>query len=235
MIWFFFKNANVVFIEKSEFFFYKPPVSYKIFNFQENLHYDDLKRVSSLLHDMHDQWEAKSLEMRAILTGPNSFVTAIFLCSLDFGNIDDQYRGPSIKEKVWLSPAAAEWQVRPSPQAPPSLTVLPWLASKYCYKPLHLFDCYLIPPTKWFCHDGHPPIDHWQASADFCIWVGKLSLRANPAAASASTTVDSLQWLTSATSRAMSFLAFQFGRRTSAGRKSPCSQPCRFRSSYDRS
>ena len=39
------KNANVVFIEKSEFFFYKAPVCYKIFSFQENLHFDDLKRV----------------------------------------------------------------------------------------------------------------------------------------------------------------------------------------------
>ena len=52
-------------------------------------------------------------------------ICTISLCSLDFGNIDDHYRGPRIKEKVWLSPAAAEWQVCPSPQAPPSLTVLP--------------------------------------------------------------------------------------------------------------
>ena len=32
---------------------------------------------------------------------------------------------------------------------------------------------------------------HWQASADFCVWVGKLSFRASSAAAAASTTADS--------------------------------------------
>ena len=44
-IWVFSKNVNVVFIEKSEFFSKKPPFVTKTFSFQENLHFDKLKRV----------------------------------------------------------------------------------------------------------------------------------------------------------------------------------------------
>ena len=43
---FFFKNVNVVFIEKSDFFSKKPPFVTKTFSFQENLHLiSNLKRV----------------------------------------------------------------------------------------------------------------------------------------------------------------------------------------------
>ena len=59
-------------------------------------------------------------------------------------------------------------------------------------------------------------------------------IEGEPAASGAPTTVDALHGLTSATSRAMSFPVFQFGRRTLAGRKSPCSQLYRFWSSFGR-
>ena len=39
------KNANVVFIEKSEFFSKKPPFVTKTFSFRENLHFDNLNHV----------------------------------------------------------------------------------------------------------------------------------------------------------------------------------------------
>ena len=59
-------------------------------------------------------------------------------------------------------------------------------------------------------------------------------IEGEPAASGAPTTVDALHGLTSATSRAMSFPVFQFGRRTLAGRKSPCSHLYRFCSSFGR-
>ena len=39
------RNASVVFNEKSEFFSKKSPIVTKTFTFQENLHFDMLKRV----------------------------------------------------------------------------------------------------------------------------------------------------------------------------------------------
>ena len=121
-----------------------------------------------------------------------------------------------------------------------SITVLPLLASKYCYKPLHLFDCYLTPSTKGFisCHPpkvsvtmGTLPL----AGLSKLLHLGwEVVIEGEPTAAGAPTTVDSLQGLTSTTSRAMSFPVFQSRRRKLAGRKSPCSQLYRFWSSFGR-
>ena len=70
---FFSKIANKVFIEKSKFFSKKPPFVTKTFSFWENLRFSNLRRVFPAFCTIctYDQWEAKSLEMRAILTRPN--------------------------------------------------------------------------------------------------------------------------------------------------------------------
>ena len=67
------KNANVVFIEKSEFFFSKKPLFLtKAFSFQENLNFDNLKRVFPAFCTIcMTNRRPKAWKMRAILTRPN--------------------------------------------------------------------------------------------------------------------------------------------------------------------
>ena len=72
-----------------------------------------------------------------------------------------------------------------------------------------------MPPTKGFCPMGTLPL----AGLSRLLHLGwEVVIEGEPTAAGAPTTVDSLQGLTSATSRAISFPVFQSRRREDISR-----------------
>ena len=81
----FFLRLQIKFLLKKVSFFSKKPLFVtKTFSFWENLRFSNLRRVFPAFCTIctYDKWEAKSLEMRAILTRPNrglsnSFMTVI--------------------------------------------------------------------------------------------------------------------------------------------------------------